>query len=1285
MNKKLLLLLLLLAGMANAQTVNIPSIAFKMKLLAANVDNTTALDADGASIRIDANNDGQIQVSEAQSVYHLNIMDGFITDLTGISSFVNLTGLDCHNNLLTTLDVSALTNLTQLNCSMNNLTGLNASGLPHLIFLLCDQNELTTLNVNGLSNLIFLSCNNNKLGTLHLNGLTTLRQLFCSNNQLITMNLNTVPQLVVLQIDHNQLTSLNMSNLTNLTHLNCFYNQLSTIDVSNLTNLINLSCGENNITSLNLNGLTQLNMLECSYLPNNFVINGNGLDALTYFNYYGQTSTLTLNGFPALTSFGLNSTKPDITLNLSGFNPNAVFYMLNYLATSLTINGAVGTQLKTVNCSNNQLTSLTLNNLESLTVLNCNVNNLTSLNLANLPDLVDLDVSRNQLTSLDLSNVPNLKRLSCANNRLINLNLSALPLLEYLDCSNHIYAGIIGNQLTSLGVSGLTNLKYLDCSNHSYDGVLGALGNRITSLDVNNLIHLEQLKCNKNNIATLVINNLTNLTHLDCSINLLTSLDLIGLTNLTHLDFSSNQLPNLNMTGLVNITDLTCRNNAITTLNLTNMPNLTRLDCTSNLLTSLNLNGLTQMTHLNFQNNLLTTMDLSTMPELIFLNCNSNHLTNLNLSNLINLNELHCVANQLTSLDVSASTQLSGLFCNGNQLTNLDLLSLTNLNHINCEQNQLTSLNVSTLTNLLSLNFSLNQISNIDLTGLSQLYSIISSNNPISSLDLSNLPNLFSLFCNNNLLTTLDVSNAAPLKYLICNNNPLLETLYMKNGSNETYFDVSDNTALTYICADDMQLASVQNHLNSFGMATTVSNSYCTITPGGPHNTVIGTTIFDGNNNGCNLNDPLHPNIRIDFTDGTITGSAFTNSEGIVTFYADAGNYTITPNIENAAAFNISPASATINFPDNNNNIGNQSFCLSANGVHPDLEIVIVPLDPARPGFDATYELVYKNKGNQVLSGNVLLNFDDSRLDLISAAPVADTQSGDNLTWDYSGLLPFETRVIALVFNVNAPTETPAVNNGDLFNFTTSITPVVGDETPDDNVFIYTQTVVGAFDPNNIICVEGSNVAPSEIGKYLHYVVNFENTGTYAAENVVVGLTINPNEFDIASLQLLNTSHEAYAQVRNNRVEFTFQNIDLQPLAGDPPVGGHGTILFKIKSKTSLQPGDLVKNTANIFFDYNFPIETNDAETTFASLSNPDVTKDKSVVIYPNPTQNIINIDCDNTIKTIELFDIQGRSLRTSIVNENKAALDISDQSNGIYFIRITSDNGQKVEKLIKE
>ncbi len=73
------------------------------------------------------------------------------------------------------------------------------------------------------------------------------------------------------------------------------------------------------------------------------------------------------------------------------------------------------------------------------------------------------------------------------------------------------------------------------------------------------------------------------------------------------------------------------------------------------------------------------------------------------------------------------------------------------------------------------------------------------------------------------------------------------------------------------------------------------------------------------------------------------------------------------------------------------------------------------------------------------------------------------------------------------------------------------------------------------------------------------------------------------------------------------------------------------------------------------------------------------------IKVFPNPTNSTININGNNTIKTIELYDNQGRVLVTKEVNANQTNLDISGYTNGVYFVKITTDAGIKLEKVIKD
>ena len=88
------------------------------------------------------------------------------------------------------------------------------------------------------------------------------------------------------------------------------------------------------------------------------------------------------------------------------------------------------TALRSLLCSNNELTSLDLSKNVALTMLNCDDNQLVFLDVSKNAVLKTLQCGRNQLTSLDVSRNTALTWLSCESNYLSSLDLSAAPALK---------------------------------------------------------------------------------------------------------------------------------------------------------------------------------------------------------------------------------------------------------------------------------------------------------------------------------------------------------------------------------------------------------------------------------------------------------------------------------------------------------------------------------------------------------------------------------------------------------------------------------------------------------------------------------------------------------------------------------------------------------------------------------------------------------------------------------------------------------------------------------------
>lgn len=194
-----------------------------------------------------------------------------------------------------------------------------------------------------------------------------LTELKCGNNSIQKLDLRQNPKLKTLKCNKNQLTQLDLSKNPDIDYLNCSENQLEQLDVSHLKDLVTLNCSHNDLEQLDVRNSKFLETLYCS-------------------------------------SNRLTELDADVTHK---------------------------SRLVSVECQNNQLTSLILGQNKLLKKLNCANNQLTQLNLNNMNSLKELKCQNNQLTALDVSSSPNLTTLVLKNNHLTSLNLDSNPHLDF--------------------------------------------------------------------------------------------------------------------------------------------------------------------------------------------------------------------------------------------------------------------------------------------------------------------------------------------------------------------------------------------------------------------------------------------------------------------------------------------------------------------------------------------------------------------------------------------------------------------------------------------------------------------------------------------------------------------------------------------------------------------------------------------------------------------------------------------------------------------------------------
>ena len=96
-------------------------------------------------------------------------------------------------------------------------------------------------------------------------------------------------------------------------------------------------------------------------------------------------------------------------------------------------------------------------------------------------------------------------------------------------------------------------------------------------------------------------------------------------------------------------------------------------------------------------------------------------------------------------------------------------------------------------------------------------------------------------------------------------------------------------------------------------------------------------------------------------------------------------------------------------------------------------------------------------------------------------------------------------------------------------------------------------------------------------------------------------------------------------------------------------------------------------------------IASNWSVSSSTIVSVNDTENDMKLKFYPSPVKDNLNIESSGTIKILELFDFQGRSIRKTDVNSGIYKLDMSSCSHGIYLIEVITQDGNFMHKIVKE
>jgi hypothetical protein len=350
-----------------------------------------------------------------------------------------------------------------------------------------------------------------------------------------------------------------------------------------------------------------------------------------------------------------------------------------------------------------------------------------------------------------------------------------------------------------------------------------------------------------------------------------------------------------------------------------------------------------------------------------------------------------------------------------------------------------------------------------------------------------------------------------------------------------------------------------------------------------------------------------------------------------------------------------------------------------------DVSVHLINQETPRPGFSHTNYLILENLGVSATSGTVeyLLDEDLTINSISTGSNYLTTTNANGFSLDFVNLLPQQT----IIVNVNLQTETSA-NLGDLVTTTATYTTSSNDIVLDNNESSITEEVIGSYDPNDKLESHGKDILYDDFitsDEYLYYTIRFQNVGTAEAIFVRIEDELDA-QLDESTFHMLRSSHNYVVTRTDRNLEWNFDNINL-PAEQDDEEGSNGYVYFKIKPNTGYAIGDIIENSAAIYFDFNDPIITNTFQTEFfetLSVSNHETV---SFTMFPNPTKDEVTIQLPNSSfesGKINIYNIQGKLILQNIyIQEQTPTIDISILEKGLYFVELTTGKASNVEKLI--
>lgn len=122
--------------------------------------------------------------------------------------------------------------------------------------------------------------------------------------------------------------------------------------------------------------------------------------------------------------------------------------------------------------------------------------------------------------------------------------------------------------------------------------------------------------------------------------------------------------------------------------------------------------------------------------------------------------------------------------------------------------------------------------------------------------------------------------------------------------------------------------------------------------------------------------------------------------------------------------------------------------------------------------------------------------------------------------------------------------------------------------------------------------------------------------------------------------------------------------------------------------------GDISSGLFSLYISYFENAESlncfEDDEVSFSNVSDcmtvgiSTIRNNELFELYPNPTSNKLFIELEYPTRTkVIVYNISGKEVYSSFINQSKSTIDISSYKSGLYIVKVINENGTSKSKLI--